>query len=111
MVRRWVNEVTEGVSSQHEMVQYHALSLLYQIKAHDRLAVSKLVSFIILYYHTWRLTCVYTCRSPPRPRKPVELCPDVLAMQGLSMVFFGMHDEKNTPPFLPRTKTPAPDRT
>lgn len=40
-----MNEVTEGVSSQHEMVQYHALSLLYQIKAHDRLAVSKLVSF------------------------------------------------------------------
>lgn len=43
VVRRWVNEVTEGVSSQHEMVQYHALSLLYQIKAHDKLAVSKLV--------------------------------------------------------------------
>ncbi|CAN0539739.1 unnamed protein product, partial [Ectocarpus sp. 12 AP-2014] len=44
VVRRWVNEVTEGVSSQHEMVQYHALSLLYQIKAHDKLAVSKLVT-------------------------------------------------------------------
>lgn len=44
VVRRWVNEVQEAVSSQHEMVQYHALSLLYQIKAHDRLAVSKLVT-------------------------------------------------------------------
>lgn len=40
-----MNEVTEGVSSQHEMVQYHALSLLYQIKAHDKLAVSKLVRY------------------------------------------------------------------
>ena len=38
-----MNEVQEGVTSQHEMVQYHALSLLYQIKAHDRLAISKLV--------------------------------------------------------------------
>eukprot|EP00904_Undaria_pinnatifida_P003330 jgi/Undpi1/12999/HiC_scaffold_7.g02663.m1 len=44
VVRRWVNEVQEAVTSQHEMVQYHALSLLYQIKAHDRLAVSKLVT-------------------------------------------------------------------
>lgn len=47
VVRRWVNEVQEGVTSQHEMVQYHALSLLYQIKAHDRLAVSKMVRFRI----------------------------------------------------------------
>ncbi|CAM9226039.1 unnamed protein product, partial [Choristocarpus tenellus] len=44
VVRRWVNEVQEAVSSNHEMVQYHALSLLYQIKAHDRLAISKLVT-------------------------------------------------------------------
>jgi hypothetical protein len=31
------------VNSSSDMVQYHALSLLYKIKQHDRLAVSKIV--------------------------------------------------------------------
>uniref|UniRef100_A0A6U1MSQ3 Coatomer subunit gamma n=1 Tax=Fibrocapsa japonica TaxID=94617 RepID=A0A6U1MSQ3_9STRA len=44
LIRRWVNEVQEALNSQNQMVQYHALSLLYQIKAHDKLAVSKLVN-------------------------------------------------------------------
>uniref|UniRef100_I2CP15 Gamma-coat protein n=2 Tax=Nannochloropsis gaditana TaxID=72520 RepID=I2CP15_NANGC len=43
IVRRWVNEVQEAVNSPHEMVQAHALALLYEIKHRDRLAVSKLV--------------------------------------------------------------------
>jgi len=43
VVRRWVNEVQEAVNSSSDMVQYHALSLLYMIKQHDRLAVSKVV--------------------------------------------------------------------
>lgn len=43
VVRRWVNEVQEAVTSVNDMVQYHALSLLYKIKQHDRLAVSKTV--------------------------------------------------------------------
>ena len=43
IVRRWVNEVQEAVSSSSDMVQFHALSLLYSIKAHDKLAVSKIV--------------------------------------------------------------------
>jgi len=43
IVRRWINEVQEAVSSSSDMVQYHALSLLYKIKQHDRLAVSKTV--------------------------------------------------------------------
>lgn len=43
IVRRWINEVQEAVSSVNEMVQFHALSLLYKIKQHDRLAVSKTV--------------------------------------------------------------------
>ncbi|CAM9268477.1 unnamed protein product [Ectocarpus fasciculatus] len=43
VVRRWVNEVQEAVNSVNDMVQFHALSLLYQIKQHDRLAVSKTV--------------------------------------------------------------------
>ncbi|TMW68846.1 hypothetical protein Poli38472_006314 [Pythium oligandrum] len=44
VVRRWVNEVQEAVNSPHDMVQYHAVALLYQIRQHDRLAVSKLIA-------------------------------------------------------------------
>lgn len=65
VVRRWVNEVQEAVTSQHEMVQYHALSLLYQIKAHDRLAVSKLVrnkNDWFLFQNLWRFCFVcFSC--------------------------------------------------
>jgi coatomer protein complex subunit gamma len=43
VVRRWVNEVQEAVGSSSDMVQYHALSLVFKIKQHDRLAVSKIV--------------------------------------------------------------------
>ncbi|CAN8067056.1 unnamed protein product [Agarophyton chilense] len=43
VVRRWVNEVTQALDHSSPMVQYHALALLYLIKQHDRLAVSKLV--------------------------------------------------------------------
>lgn len=43
VVRRWVNEVTQALDHRSPMVQYHALALLYLIKQHDRLAVSKLV--------------------------------------------------------------------
>jgi len=44
VVRRWVNEVQEAVNSSSEMVQFHALALLYQLKQHDKLAISKLVA-------------------------------------------------------------------
>ena len=45
IVRRWVNEVQEAISTGLPMVQYHALCLMYEIKnqGHDRLAVSKFV--------------------------------------------------------------------
>jgi len=43
VVRRWVNEVTQALEHRSPMVQYHALALLYQIKQHDRLAVTRLV--------------------------------------------------------------------
>lgn len=41
IVRRWVNEVQEALNSQNDMVQYHAVGLMYQIRQHDRLAISK----------------------------------------------------------------------
>lgn len=44
VVRRWISETTEATSSPTEMVQFHAMQLLYQIKSHDRLGVSKLVA-------------------------------------------------------------------
>jgi coatomer protein complex subunit gamma len=44
IVRRWSNEIQEAINSSHPMVQFHALSLLHQIRQSDRLAVSKLVT-------------------------------------------------------------------
>ncbi len=38
------SQAQEAVSHPHGMVQYHALSLLYQIKQRDRLGVSKMVT-------------------------------------------------------------------
>uniref|UniRef100_A0A183BZE2 Gamma-coat protein n=1 Tax=Globodera pallida TaxID=36090 RepID=A0A183BZE2_GLOPA len=43
VVRRWANEVQEAVSTDNHMVQFHALSLLAQIRANDRLAILKMV--------------------------------------------------------------------
>lgn len=43
VVKRWISETTEATQSPNEMVQFHAMQLLYQIKSHDRLGVSKLV--------------------------------------------------------------------
>ena len=44
IVRRWSNEIQGAINSSHPMVQFHALSLLHQIRQSDRLAVSKLVT-------------------------------------------------------------------
>ncbi len=44
VVKRWVNEAQEALSSDNVMIQFHALGLLYQIKKRDQLAVSKLVT-------------------------------------------------------------------
>jgi len=44
IVKRWISETQEATSNPNEMVQFHAVQLLYMIKAHDRLGVSKLVT-------------------------------------------------------------------
>ncbi|XP_046840338.1 coatomer subunit gamma-2-like [Xenia sp. Carnegie-2017] len=44
VVKRWVNEAQEMISSDSIMVQYHGLGLLYHIKKQDRLAISKLLN-------------------------------------------------------------------
>jgi len=43
VVKRWISEVQEASSSPNQMVQFHAMQLLYKIKSSDRLGVSKLV--------------------------------------------------------------------
>lgn len=43
VVKRWIGEVQEATASPNQMVQFHAMQLLYKIKSNDRLAVSKLV--------------------------------------------------------------------
>lgn len=44
MVRRWVSEVSECVTSKHPMVQFHALALLHELKKHDRLALHRIIA-------------------------------------------------------------------
>ena len=43
IVKRWLNKIQEAVQARSEMAQYHALSLPYHIKSHDKLAIIKLV--------------------------------------------------------------------
>ena len=44
VVKRWLNEITEALNNKSKMVQYHALALLYRIRAADKLALSKVVT-------------------------------------------------------------------
>uniref|UniRef100_A0AC35TLY8 Coatomer subunit gamma n=1 Tax=Rhabditophanes sp. KR3021 TaxID=114890 RepID=A0AC35TLY8_9BILA len=43
VVKRWVNEIQEVVTSDNQMVQFHALALLYHIRSGDRIAISKMI--------------------------------------------------------------------
>lgn len=47
VVRRWANEVNNQVMSKSSMVQFHALCLLLQMKANDKMGVMKTVSSLI----------------------------------------------------------------
>ena len=44
VVKRWLNEITEALNNKSKMVQYHALALLYRIRAADKLALSKVAT-------------------------------------------------------------------
>ena len=44
IVRRWIGETQQAIQSRHQMVQFHGVQLMYLIKSHDRLGVSKFVS-------------------------------------------------------------------
>ncbi len=41
VIKRWVNEVQTALTTKTDMVQFHALALLRNIKQHDKQAVSK----------------------------------------------------------------------
>ncbi len=80
IVKRWIGEVQQATSSPSPMVQYHAIQLLYLIKAQDRLGVCKLVqqfstrrsftsplALVLLARFTAKLIHneIYDGRSPP----------------------------------------------
>merc|ERR1719253_2252752 len=44
VVRRWVNEIQGTLQSDHSMVQFHALAVMYEVKKTDRLALHKVVT-------------------------------------------------------------------
>lgn len=44
IVRRWISETQQAIQSRNPMVQFQGIQLLYLIKSHDRLGISKLVS-------------------------------------------------------------------
>ena len=66
-IKRWSNEVQESVTNKSRMVQYHALQLLYLIKKHDRLAISKIVNSLV--------------RAPPK--SPLTVCLLIRYLGGL----------------------------
>jgi len=65
VVKRFQREVQEALQSPSPTVQYHALTLLYQIKSHDRLAISKIVLSLV--------------RSPPRGMMAICLLIRIIA--------------------------------
>lgn len=44
VIKRWLAEIQEALNNKARMVQYHALALLYRVKQHDKLAISKVVT-------------------------------------------------------------------
>lgn len=46
LVKRWFTEIFEASKSRDQMVQYHALGLMYQLRKHDKLAVTKLLNTV-----------------------------------------------------------------
>jgi len=44
VIKRWLAEIQEALNNKARMVQYHALALLYRVKQHDKLAISKVAT-------------------------------------------------------------------
>ncbi|KAL7069286.1 putative coatomer gamma subunit protein [Cryptosporidium serpentis] len=44
--RRWLNEINECVQNRDGMVQYHAITLLFELRQNDRLATQKIVEML-----------------------------------------------------------------
>lgn len=82
VVKRWVNEVQQAVNAHTGMTQYHALGVLYHIKAKDRLAVQKLVSTHVAG-HTLRSSYAY-CLLIRYASKVGDGCPSLPLLDRLS---------------------------
>uniref|UniRef100_A0A914I284 Clathrin/coatomer adaptor adaptin-like N-terminal domain-containing protein n=1 Tax=Globodera rostochiensis TaxID=31243 RepID=A0A914I284_GLORO len=67
VVRRWANEVQEAVSTDNHMVQFHALSLLAQIRANDRLAILKMVQKFRMLVYMYKQPPMLKSSEPIRP--------------------------------------------
>ena len=61
IVRRWYNEITAAISPPAEMVQYHALSLLLDLRKGDQMAISKVC--IIIYIYIYIAAAIGGCRN------------------------------------------------
>lgn len=47
IIKRWTTQIQDALNSPSPMVQFHALTLLYKIKASDRLAITKVVAALV----------------------------------------------------------------
>eukprot|EP01087_Luapelamoeba_hula_P006403 TRINITY_DN1648_c1_g2_i1.p1 TRINITY_DN1648_c1_g2~~TRINITY_DN1648_c1_g2_i1.p1 ORF type:complete len:876 (+),score=106.12 TRINITY_DN1648_c1_g2_i1:212-2839(+) len=76
LVKRWFSEIQNAVKSKAVMVQYHALGLHHQIKHHDRLAVSRLVSEMtrspVRSHYAHCLLIRFTCQVMEDEEDPSE---------------------------------------
>ena len=46
LVKRWFTEIFVASKSRHEMVQYHALGLMFQLRKYDQMAIIKLLGSV-----------------------------------------------------------------
>lgn len=75
IIKRWISEVQEALKSPNHMVQFHATLLFNQIKASDRLAVSKFVQkYTAFHTRVSRGTFSPNKTSEQGIKSPLALC-------------------------------------
>ena len=91
VIKRWVNQVQEAINSKGVITQYHALGLVYLMKQHDRMSVSKLVQ---AYAKTGLRSVFAQCMLV---RYCCSVYEDVVATEGeerLVILALDVHDSK-----------------
>ncbi len=104
VVKRWVNEAQEAVSSDNVMVQYHAMGVLYHIRKRDKYVgllpppcgTNEVNGFVLISaHHLMQAGCVQNgdqadqvlAEVPPRLLPPGELVPDGQSVYSRTYVF------------------------